>query len=148
MLSPSFAAPGVFPHVFELGLQRIRDVFGLEPVEYPTTRKLNASSNERARDFVAAFEDSEIKAVIASIGGDDQVTYIYKMSPDVFINNPKPFLGFSDNSHFCNFLFQHGIPSYYGACIMTQFAMQKEMDTYTVEYIRHALFDSGEYEIG
>jgi len=147
VLSPSFAAPAVFPKMFELGLRRIRDVFGLEPVEYPTTRKLNASTKERAYDLSAAFSDPEIKAVIASIGGDDQVTYIHKMSPEPFIENPKPFLGYSDNSHFCNFLFQHGIPSYYGACVMTQFAMQGEMDRYTVEYIRHALFDTGEYEI-
>lgn len=147
VLSPSFAAPAIFPKVFELGLQRIRNEFGLEPVEYPTTRKLNASAKERTFDLIAAFSDPEIKAVIASIGGDDQVTYIYKMSSDVFITNPKPFFGYSDNSHFCNFLFQHGIPSYYGACVMTQFAMQGEMDKYTMENIRHALFDSGEYEI-
>lgn len=147
VLSPSFAAPGRFPHVFELGLDRIRSVFKLEPVEYPTTRKLGASVEERASDLVAAFEDPEIKAVMASTGGDDQVTYIYGMSPNSFINNPKPFFGYSDNSHFCNFLFQHGIPSYYGACVMPQFAMQKEMDAYTVEYLRHALFSLGEYEI-
>ncbi len=147
VLSPSFAAPAIFPKVFELGLQRIRDEFGLEPVEYPTTRKLNASTKERMRDLISAFENPDIKAVIASIGGDDQITYIYKMSPEVFIKNPKPFLGYSDNSHFCNFLFQNGIPSYYGSCVMTQFAMQGEMDKYTVEYIRHALFDLGEYEI-
>lgn len=147
VLSPSFAAPGRFPHVFELGLERLRSLFGLEPVEYPTTRKLGASTEERARDLAAAFENPEIKAVIASIGGDDQVTYIYKMSPHSFIDNPKPFLGYSDNSHFCNFLFQNNIPSYYGACVMTQFAMQKEMDKYTIDYIRHALFDAGEYEI-
>ncbi len=147
VLSPSFAAPAVFPKVFELGLQRIRSEFGLNPVEYPTTRILNASTEERARDLIAAFSDPEIKAVFASIGGDDQVTYVHKMSPEVFLKNPKPFFGYSDNSHFCNFLFQHGIPSYYGACVMTQFAMQGEMDRYTVENIRHAVFDSGEYEI-
>jgi len=147
VLSPSFAAPGRFPHVFELGLERLRSLFELEPVEYPTTRKLGAGAEERARDLVAAFEDPEIKAVIASIGGDDQVTYIYKMLPHSFIDNPKLFLGYSDNSHFCNFLFQHNIPSYYGACVMTQFAMQKEMDEYTIDHIRHTLFDSGEYEI-
>jgi len=107
VLSPSFAAPAIFPKVFELGLRRIRDEFGLEPVEYPTTRKLNASAEDRARDLIAAFSDPEIKAVIASIGGDDQVTYIHKMPPEVFLKNPKPFLGYSDNSHLCNFLFQH-----------------------------------------
>lgn len=147
VISPSFAAPGRFPHVFELGLDRIRSVFKLDPVEYPTTRELGASADDRVHDIITAFKDPAIKAVIASIGGDDQVTYIYKMLSDVFVNNPKPFFGYSDNSHFCNFLFQHGIPSYYGSCVMTQFAMQKEMDTYTEEYIRHALFDVGEYEI-
>lgn len=147
VLSPSFAAPAIFPKVFELGLQRIRCEFGLEPVEYPTTRKLNASTEERTRDLIAAFFDSEIKAVIASIGGDDQITYVHKISPEVFLKNPKPFLGYSDNTHLCNFLFQHGIPSYYGASVMTQFAMQGEMDKYTKENICHALFDSGEYEI-
>ncbi len=147
VLSPSFAAPARYPQVFELGLRRIREVFELEPVEYPTTRKLGASGQERAADLVAAFEDPKIKAVIASIGGDDQVTYIHTLAPHGFIENPKPFLGYSDNSHFCNFLFQHGIPSYYGACVMTQFAMQQRMDDYTVEHIRHALFDIGEYEI-
>jgi muramoyltetrapeptide carboxypeptidase LdcA involved in peptidoglycan recycling len=147
VLSPSFGAPAIFPKVFELGLQRIRNEFELNPVEYPTTRRLNASAEDRARDLIAAFSDPEIKAVIASTGGDDQVTYIHKMSPEVFLINPKPFLGYSDNSHLCNYLFQHGVPSYYGACVMTQFAMQGEMDRYTVENIRHALFDSGEYNI-
>jgi muramoyltetrapeptide carboxypeptidase LdcA involved in peptidoglycan recycling len=147
ILSPSFAAPVMFPYVFELGLQRIRDDFGLEPVEFPTTRKLGASTEERARDLISAFANPEIKAVIASIGGDDQVTYVYNMDPDIFKNNPKPFFGYSDNSHFCNFLFQQEIPSYYGACVMTQFAMQGHMDVYTVDHIKKALFEEGEIEL-
>lgn len=64
ILSPSFCAPAVWPHVQELGLKRLREVFNLVPVEYPTTRKLNASGEERATDLVAAFTDPEIKAVI------------------------------------------------------------------------------------
>lgn len=147
VLSPSFAAPGRFPHVYELGVRRLQEVFGLVPIEYPTTKKIGASVEERSRDLIAAFEDTEIKAVIASIGGDDQVTYIKNLPTEPFKRNPKPFLGYSDNSHLCNFLFLNGIPSYYGACLMTQFAMQAEMDSYTVEYIKHALFDEGEFEI-
>jgi len=75
ILSPSFAAPGKFPAVYELGLQRLREIFQLEPVEFPTTRKLGASTKERSKDLIVAFEDPEIKAIIATIGGDDQVTY-------------------------------------------------------------------------
>lgn len=147
ILSPSFAAPGMFPGVFEFGLERLRTIFELEPVEYPTTRKLGASAQERSADLVAAFEDSEIKSVITTIGGDDQVTYVKNLPPEPFKENPKPFFGYSDNSHFCNFLFLHGIPSYYGGSIMTQYAMQGEMDEYTIEYLKHALFVGGEREL-
>lgn len=147
ILSPSFAAPAVFPRVHELGLKRVREIFGLEPVEYSTTRRLNASGDDRARDLIAAFEDPEIKAVITTIGGNDQVTYIKNLPREPFVNNPKPFFGFSDNTHLQNFLWLNGIPSYYGASLFTQFAMQGEMDEFTVGYIRHALFDEGEYEL-
>ena len=147
VLSPSFAAPAVFPKVFEYGLQRVKDIFELEPVEYPSTRKLNASAKERADDLVAAFEDKNVKAVIASIGGDDQVTYIKNLPSKPFSDNPKPFFGYSDNTHFMNFLWLNGVPSFYGGSLMTQFAMQKCMDEYTVRYLKKALFERGEAEI-
>lgn len=147
ILSPSFAAPAVFPEVYKLGLERLETVFGLVPVEYPTTAKLNATTEERSSDLISAFSDSDIKAVIATIGGDDQVTYIKNLPPEPFINNPKPFFGYSDNSHFCNFLFLNNIPSYYGGSLFTQYAMQGEMDEYTINYIKHALFEEGEFEI-
>ena len=43
VVSPSFAAPAMFPAVHELAMRRLRDEFGLEPVEYPTTRRLDAA---------------------------------------------------------------------------------------------------------
>ena len=147
ILSPSFAAPGIFPEVYELGLKRLRDIFQLEPVEFPTTRKLGASTEERAKDLITAFENKEIKGVIASIGGNDQVTYIKNLPSEPFTKNPKPFYGFSDNSHFMNFLWLNGIPSFYGGSVMTQLAMQKQMDDFTVEYLKKAFFESGEVEI-
>ncbi len=148
VISPSFAAPGMFPDVFELGLRRMREIFELEPVEYPATRKLGASAAERSADLIAAFEDPTIKAVVASIGGDDQVTYVHRLPTAPFTRNPKPFFGYSDNSHLANFLWLNGLPSYYGGAVMTQFAMQSRMDDYTVRYLREALFgEAGEVEL-
>ena len=118
ILWPSFAAPGKWPQVYKLGLTRVREVFGLEPVEFPTTKKIGASADERAKDLIDAFTNPDIKAVITSLGGDDQVTYIKNLPSRPFIENPKPFFGYSDNSHFCNFLFLNGIPSYYGASLL------------------------------
>lgn len=147
IVSPSFAAPAVWPHVFEYGLGRLRTVFGLDPVLYPSTAKLDATLEEKAADLIAAFSDPKIKAVISTLGGDIQVTYIKNLPGEIFSQNPKPFFGYSDNSHFCNHLFLNGIPSFYGAALFTQFAYQNEMDPFTVEYIKHALFDEGEYEL-
>lgn len=147
IVSPSFAASAVWPHVHELGLKRLREVFGLEPVMYPATAKLDATVEEKAADLVAAYSNPDIKAVISTLGGDIQVTYIKNLSSEPFTSNPKPFFGFSDNSHFANFLFLNEIPSFYGAALFTQFAHQKEMNPYTVKYIKHALFDEGEFEI-
>lgn len=147
IVSPSFAAPAVWPHVHELGLKRIRELFELEPVEYPSTAKLDATTEEKSADLVAAFSDPEIKALISTLGGDIQVTYIKNLPSEPFVKNPKPFFGYSDCSHFANFLFLNGIPSFYGAALFTQFAHQKEMNEYTVKYIKHALFDEGEFEL-
>lgn len=147
ILSPSFAAPGKWPHVYELGLKRVRGVFGLEPVEFPVTKKLGASKEERAKDLIAAFKDKEIKAVVSSLGGDDQITYIKNLPIEPFVNNPKPFFGYSDNTHFENFLWMNGIPSYYGGSLFVQFAEQGKMNDYTIRYLKRALFEEGEVEI-
>ena len=147
ILSPSFAAPGKWPHVHELGLTRLREIFGLEPVEFPATRKLGATAFERSQDLIRAFENPEIKGVIATLGGDDQVTYIKNLPSAPFANNPKPFFGYSDNTHFANFLWLNGVPSYYGGALFTQFARQGKMDAFTIEYLKKALFEEGEVEL-
>lgn len=147
ILSPSFAAPAKWPHVYELGLNRLKDVFGLVPIEFPTTKIIGASKEDRAKDLIAAFENTDIKAVISTLGGNDQVTYIKQLPSEPFINNPKPFFGYSDNTHFMNFLWLNGIPSYYGGALFTQFAEQGKIHDYTLKYLKLALFEEREVEI-
>lgn len=147
VISPSNGLPGLFPWVQDLGLERMRDVFGLVPIEYPTTRVMGSSLEDRARDVMAAFADPNNKAVFSSIGGSDQIKLIKLLDPKVFIGNPKPFFGFSDNTHLHNFLWNLGIPSYYGGGVMNQFGMNIKMFDITVNSINHALFDEGEYEL-
>ncbi len=147
VISPSAGLPSLFPWVQDLGLERLHDIFGLKPKEYPTTRTMGASLKDRARDVMAAFADPDNKAVFTSIGGEDQIKLIKHLDPKVFINNPKPFFGYSDNTHLHNFLWNLGIPSYYGGAILTQFGMQGSMHDLTIKSLKHALFDIGEYEL-
>ena len=104
VVSAGFAAPAVAPAVHEQALERVRDVLGLEPVEYPTTRRLDASPEDRAADLNAAFGDPEIRAVLAAIGGDDQITVIPYLNGDMVRADKKPFLGYSDNTNLLNWL--------------------------------------------
>jgi len=147
VISPSAGLPGIFPWVQDLGLERMRDVFDLTPVEYPMTRVMGSSLEDRARDVMDAFANPENKAVFASIGGSDQIRLIKHLDPRVFLSNPKPFFGFSDNTHLHNFLWNLGVPSYYGGGVMNQFGMNGGMFDMTINSLRHALFDEGEYEL-
>lgn len=114
VLSPSFAAPGVGPAVHEQALERLQSVTGLVPVEFAITRRLGASARERADDLNAAFADPQIRAVIATIGGDDQITVIPHLDAGLVTRDPKPFLGYSDNTNLLNWLWTYGVAGYYG----------------------------------
>lgn len=147
VLSPSAGLPGRFPWVQELGLERLRTVFGLQPVEYPTTREVDCSWQDRARDVMNAFANPEHKAVFASIGGEEQIQLLPYLDPSVLRAHPKPFFGFSDNTHLVTYLWNLGIPSYYGGMVMTQLAMPDHLHELTVQYLRQALFERGEVEM-
>src|SRR5689334_767541 len=93
VISPSFAAPAVAPAVHEQAMRRLAEVTGLIPVEYPTTRRLDASPRDRAADLNAAFADPSIRAVLATVGGEDQITVVPHLDADLVRADPKPFLG-------------------------------------------------------
>ncbi len=147
IISPSADLGGRFPWVLDVGLERLQGEIGLIPKEHAATRKLNTSLIERAEDIMDAFRDPETKAVIATIGGQDQIKLLKYLDKQIFLNNPKPFFGFSDNTHLGNYLWNLGIPSYYGGCILTQYAFEQGMQDFTVEYLKHAFFDTGEFEL-
>jgi muramoyltetrapeptide carboxypeptidase LdcA involved in peptidoglycan recycling len=96
---------------------------------------------------VHAFEDDEIKDVIATLGGNDQVTYVKRLPRQPFVDKPKPFFGASDNTHFANHLWLCGIPSFYGGTLFTEFGMNARMDDLTARFLKHALFDEGWSEL-
>ena len=144
IISPSSGIPFLFPWVYEQGIHRIRDIFQLEPVEFPTARKspeyLSQNPKARAEDVNAAFADPSIKGIIATIGGNDQVRILPYLNKDVIQANPKIFMGYSDCTNLHLFLWNLGLISYYGGAVMTQFAMGGGMQKYTIQSIKKALF--------
>ena len=147
VVSPSFAAPAIAPAVHEQALGRIRDVLGLEPVEYPTTRRLDASAEDRAADLNAAFGDPEIRAVLATVGGDDQITVIPHLDAELVRADPKPFLGYSDNANLLSWLWCHGVAAFHGGSTQVQIGPGPALDDVHLRSLRAALLEGGRLEV-
>jgi muramoyltetrapeptide carboxypeptidase LdcA involved in peptidoglycan recycling len=147
VLSPSFAAPGAAPAVHEQAMRRLTEVTGLVPVEYPTTRRLGATAEDRAADVNAAFADPEVRAVLATIGGEDQITVVPHLDPDLVLSDPKPFLGYSDNTNLLSWLWMHGIAGFYGGSTQVHLGPGPDVDPCHVAALRAALLTGERLEI-
>ncbi|MXR52010.1 LD-carboxypeptidase [Halovenus sp. WSH3] len=145
VVAPSSGGAREAPHVFELGLRRLREVFELEPVVYPTARQgnefLSANPRARAADIHAACRDPDIGAIVATIGGSDQLRVLEHLDSDVLRAHPTRFYGMSDNTNLELFLWRAGVVSYNGAQLMNELAIPGELPEYTERYCRRAFFE-------
>lgn len=131
---------------YEQGVKRLETVFGLDVVPMPNSLKgidyLYENPKLRAEDLMAAFEDKTIKGIISNIGGSDSIRLLPYIDFQVIRDNPKIFMGYSDVTISHLFCFAAGLSSFYGPAILTDFAENVEMDSYTVEMIKRTFFSS------
>ena len=101
VVSPSWGGPHAFPHVFDHGLAVLRG-WGLEIREFPSTRasaqRLRSDPALRADDLNRAFGDPTVRAIVASIGGDDSIRLLALLDEATISANPKILLGYSDTT--------------------------------------------------
>lgn len=151
VIAPASGAAAEVPEVYEQGLARLRDVFNLEPVAYPTVERdtayLEAHPEERARDVMNAFANPDVSGVIATIGGHDQLRILPYLDPDVLRDHPTRFYGYSDNTNLALSLWTLGVVSYQGPAVMTQLAYGGGVHDYTERYCRRAFFDEAVGEV-
>ncbi len=146
VLSPSWGGPATFPHIYERGLQVLRQVFGLTIKEYPTTRApaevLYANPQARAHDLNQAFADPDVKAIFASIGGDDSVRLLPFVDEHTIHENPKILLGYSDTTTLLTYGNQLGLVTFHGPSIMAGFAQLPKLPSSYAAHIRTMLFEA------
>jgi muramoyltetrapeptide carboxypeptidase LdcA involved in peptidoglycan recycling len=147
VVSPSFAAPGAFPAVHEQAMRRLTEVTGLIPVEYPTTRLVGATAEQRAIDINAALADPAIRAILAVIGGEDQITVIPHLDAELARRDPKPFVGTSDNTNLHHWLWANGIASFYGGSSQVHLGPGPGVDDVHARSLRAALLTAEILEI-
>lgn len=147
VISPSFAAPGAYPAVHEQAMRRLAEVTGLVPVEYPSTRTVGATPEARAADIDAAFADPQIRAILTTIGGEDQITVIPHLDGDLARADPKPLLGTSDNTNLHHWLWGLGVASFHGGSSQVHLGPGPGVDDVHARSLRAALLTGERLEI-
>ena len=128
-------------------MRRLTEVTGLIPVEYPTTRQVGASPRARAADVNAALADPAIRAILAVIGGEDQITVVPHLDAELARRDPKPFLGTSDNTNIHHWLWENGIASFYGGSSQVHLGPGPAVDDVHARSLRAALLTGGTLDI-
>ena len=146
-LSSGLAGEEMFRHRYELGKKRLEQLGfnvvimknALKGIEY-----LYNHPEKRAEDFMEAILDKDIKGIICNIGGDDTIRLLPYIDFEAIANNPKVFMGYSDTTINHYMMQKAGVVSYYGPAVMTDFAENNNMHTYTLKYINEVLLENME----
>ena len=145
-VSLSWGGPSIFLYRYQIGVQQLKAEFDLDVVEMPNALSpaswLSRNPRARADDLMQAFADPSIKGIFTSIGGDDSIRLLPFLDLDVIRNNPKIFMGYSDNTIQHLVCYQAGLVSFYGPSIMAEFAENGGMFPYMVRSLHKTLFSS------
>lgn len=147
VIAPSSGGAASARHILKLGCKRLKTHFDLRPMIQPTARQSNEYLQQhpkaRAATIHEAFKDPEITAVIATIGGSDQLRVLRHLRPETLRAHPTRFFGMSDNTNLALYLWNHGIVSFNGGQLMNQIAAPGPLHEYTQRYLERALFNEG-----
>ncbi|HET8671591.1 MAG TPA: S66 peptidase family protein [Candidatus Saccharimonadales bacterium] len=101
---------------------------------------VSAPIDERVADIHEAFSDPACSIVMAAIGGDHSNQLIARLDYQLIRNNPKVFVGYSDNTvlHYA-FATKANLQTYYGPCFLNQFGEFPEVLPYTLGYFNKAI---------
>jgi muramoyltetrapeptide carboxypeptidase LdcA involved in peptidoglycan recycling len=152
IVSPSWGGPSVFPHIYDKGLEVLREL-GLQIKEYPSARAENdflaRNPQARAQDINDAFADVEVKAIFASIGGDDSIRILPFLDPTIINKNPKILMGYSDTTTLLSYINQMGLVTFNGPSVMAGFSQAGALPESFVKHVEAMLFspqENYEYE--
>lgn len=141
-----WGGPSIFKKRYEIGVKQLEKNFKVKVV--PMANTLSADQDiynnpqKRAQDFMDAFINPEIKAIISTIGGDDTIRLLPYIDFDIIRKNPKIFLGYSDTTANHFMCLKAGISSFYGPSIMAGFGENGGLHNFLKESVSKTLFDN------
>lgn len=131
---------------YQLGKQRLEEIFGLKVIEMDNTLKgsnyIYDHPEARAKDLMDAFKNPDVKAIFSCIGGDDSIRMLPYIDFNIIKENPKIFIGYSDSTTTHLICYKAGISSFYGPAVITEIAENVKIFDYTEESINKTLFNN------
>lgn len=132
---------------YELGVSRLNDL-GLNVIPAPNSMKgssyLSENPRARAEDIMWAFENKDVKAIIANVGGNDSIRVIPYIDASSIADNPKIFMGFSDVMNLHILCYRCGLSSFYGDNLLSPIAEQQGWHEYSKNWFQKALFQNSQ----
>lgn len=126
-ISPSWGCAGAsrVRREYEQGCDRLKEL-GLRVVAAPNSMRgttyLREHPQARAEDVNWAFENPEVKAILANIGGNDAVRILPYLSETSIKKHPKILCGYSDVLALHLYCYRLGLQTYYGDNLLTNIA--------------------------
>lgn len=147
-ISPSWGVAGEPDAIwkYQIGKQRLKEM-GLNVVAAPNSMRgeeyLERNPQARAEDILWAFENKEVKAIIANIGGQDGNKVLPYLNTSVIKNNPKILIGYSDITHLHLFCYQAGLSTFYGPNLFAPITELPQLHPYSKYWFEKVFFDNG-----
>jgi len=130
---------------YDIGKKRLEDLYGLNVIPAPNSMRGNdfLSKNPKARadDIMWAFENKDVKAIIANVGGNDSIKLLPLIDSAVIKKNPKIFIGMSDAMNINLLCLKAGLSTFYGHNLFT-IGEAQGFHPYSEKWFRKTLFDS------
>ena len=106
-----------------------------------TPERLSADPRARADDINAAFADPAIRAVVASIGGDDSIRLLPYLDGATIAANPKILMGYSDTTTLLVAVRRMGLVTFHGPAVMAGLAQANALPRTFLGHVRTMLFE-------
>ncbi|WP_440895463.1 S66 family peptidase [Amphibacillus sp. Q70] len=134
---------------YQQGKQQLSEMgFNIVELEY-TLAGLDAVYHHpkgRAHDLHTALLDPNINAIIATIGGIESYRLFEYLDLNILRENPKAFIGYSDSTSIHQMFQLAGVVSFYGPCLLVDFAENGGAYPFTKESFKKVLMeDSANY---
>lgn len=124
----------------------LRD-WGLRIREFPSTRaaveRLRRDPQFRADDLNAAFADTSVAGIIASIGGDDSIRLLPLLDDAVIAANPKVLMGYSDTTTLLLAVRRLGMVAFHGPSVMAGLSQMGALPPSYRSHVHELLFRPG-----